>query len=514
MVERTAEISGRSALGRIEDALRQGRAQVDESDQSVSAIGQQLLVLQQARAQNFRQLAAVRVGKIAAGELDSRLQQTDKQVSALLQQREQAGLQLAAAISANQADIDARQQQRVALVEQLEQFIDAIDQAEAATQARLDKDAAYIAQREQAQQAEQVARHADEKATLSEQEQQEKGQAYRDDPLFSYLWKRHYGSKDYQANNLVRWLDGKVAALVGYADARVNYQRLLEIPLRLREHADEREAIASDAIDALKALDEQAREQDGIPALEQQRDAHQQALDNADADIDKLQTSAQQMLDQQGEQAAGRDPLTLKAINYLAAEYGRDKLQALRSEALATPFPEDDLVISRLYDHEEREQHLQASLRELRQAAERSHQRLRELEQVRADFKRQRFDRPGSTFADGATVALMLSNFLSGTLDRRGLWQVLQQQQRYQPRRSNPGFGSGGFGRGTVWRGGMSGSDVLGDILGGVARAGRRGRRGGFGGGLGGLGGLGGGLGGGRRSGGGGGGGFRTGGGF
>ena len=504
------ELSGRSVLGNIEGALQQQRARVDESDQSVSAINQQLLAVQQARTRNFSELAAVRVGKIAAGELSTRLQQSDQQVSALLQQREQAGLQLAADIKANHADSGAKQQRREELLDRLEQAIDAIDQAEASTQERLDQDTAYIAQRKLAGDAEQVARHADEKATLSEQEQQQKGQAYRDDPLFSYLWKRHYGSKDYQANNLIRWLDGKVAALVGFADARVNYRRLEEIPLRLREHADGREAIAEEEIAKLKTLDEQAREQDGIPALEAERDQHQQALDDCDAELAALEASAQQFLDQQGEQAAGKDPFTLKAINYLAAEYGRADLQALRSTALATPFPEDDLVISRLYDNEDREQQLQSSVRELRQAAERGHQRLRELEQLRGDFKRQRFDRSGSTFTDGATVALMLSNFLSGTLDRRGLWQMLREQQRYQPRRSDPGFGSGGFGRGTVWRGGMGGNDVLGDILGGVVRAGRRGGRGGFGGG---LGGLGGGLGGGGgRS--GGGGGFRTGGGF
>ncbi|MEN8762050.1 MAG: hypothetical protein ABF290_06405, partial [Thiogranum sp.] len=51
-------------------------------------------------------------------------------------------------------------------------------------------------------------------------------------------------------------------------------------------------------------------------------------------------------------------------------------------------------------------------------------------------------------------------NFLNGMLDRDSLWRVLEQQQRYRPRRTNPTFGSGGFGRGTVWggrRGGLGG---------------------------------------------------------
>jgi hypothetical protein len=95
----------------------------------------------------------------------------------------------------------------------------------------------------------------------------------------------------------------------------------------------------------------------------------------------------------------------------------------------------------------------------------------------------------------------MIANFVNGVLDRRTLWRVLEEQQRYQPQHSDPRFGSGGFGRGTVWGGG------LGDILGELERGGLGRGRGGFGGG------WGGGLGGGGRPGGGG-GAFRTGGGF
>jgi hypothetical protein len=79
-------------------------------------------------------------------------------------------------------------------------------------------------------------------------------------------------------------------------------------------------------------------------------------------------------------------------------------------------------------------------------------------------------------------------------LDREALMDVLDQQQRQQPRRADPTFGSGGFGRGTPWGGSAGG---LGGSLG--RGRGRLGGGGGFGGGFGS---------------GGSGGGFRTGGGF
>jgi hypothetical protein len=119
--------------------------------------------------------------------------------------------------------------------------------------------------------------------------------------------------------------------------------------------------------------------------------------------------------------------------------------------------------------------------------------RLSDLESVRTEFKRHRYDRSGSSFGDSAIVAMMLGNFVNGMLDRQGLWKVLQEQQRYRPRRSNPTFGSGGFGRGSPWGGGLGDLKDLGDIVGGLRGGnfgrggfGRRGRGGGFGGGGGG----------------------------
>jgi len=64
-----------------------------------------------------------------------------------------------------------------------------VDAAQARTQARLDADPSYQAQRGRAQEAERTARHAAEKARLSAEELSQKGESYRGDPLFMYLWQ-------------------------------------------------------------------------------------------------------------------------------------------------------------------------------------------------------------------------------------------------------------------------------------------------------------------------------------
>jgi hypothetical protein len=178
-------------------------------------------------------------------------------------------------------------------------------------------------------------------------------------------------------------------------------------------------------------------------------------------------------------------------VEYLATEFERDDLSEVRSDAMHTPYPEDDVIVSRMLQRDAERHQIKTTVQGLKDAVRQQQGRLADLENVRNDFKRHRYDRTGSVFSNDTMLPLLLGQFLGGMLDRGMLWRVLQEQQHYRPQRSDPTFGSGGFGRGTVWSGG------LGDIFGGL------GRGGGFGGGFGGGG-----------FGGGGGGGFRTGGGF
>jgi hypothetical protein len=83
-----------------------------------------------------------------------------------------------------------------------------------------------------------VTRNAQEKLAQAEADRDEKRRPYEADPMFMYLWRRRFGTRDYEAGNLVRYLDRKVAHLIGYEAARVNYTMLMELPDRMREHVE------------------------------------------------------------------------------------------------------------------------------------------------------------------------------------------------------------------------------------------------------------------------------------
>lgn len=473
-------ISGREALGSIDQTIGQARDQIATLQHEITEVTESLLAARKAQTDDYLALARVRVEQLADGpDVVEHVSETRHQVIALLARRDAAYDELRGRI-ANLVDaIRHLEARRTAQASVLDDAVAEVDQAEALLQAHLDQAPAYRAQRERAEVAERQAMHAQDKAERSAREREHKGEDYRNDPLFTYLWERDYGESGYAARGLTRWLDGKVARLIGYADARANYARLNEIPQRLAEHAGHLRELADAEFERLRELDEEARIADGVPALEQGVATEQANLDVIDEELAASTAQRQGLAREQTAFDSGRDEHTQAAIDYLANEYRREDLVALREQAIRTPYPEDDLVIARMLNREDEQARVEASIQGLREAIDQQQVRLLELESLRADFKRNRYDRSGSVFSNDSIIPVLLGQFLAGMLDRGMLWKVLREQQHYSPNHSDPGFGSGGFGRGTVWKGGLG---DLGDIIGGLGRGGFGGGRGGGGG--------------------------------
>jgi chromosome segregation ATPase len=446
--------TGRRALGTIQGALTQQQQRLDDVERRLSDTSRRLAEIDVGRGEAIEALARLRLEHLERDRATTRVADADARVLAMLERRQERIDALHADLERLAAEAASAEGERERLADALEDAEGTLDEAEAVTQSRLEADETYREARVAAQEAARTADHAAEKAAQSAEERSEKERAYHDDPLFMYLWRRRYGTNAYRAAAPIRWLDGKVARHVGYEGARLNFTRLQELPERLREHAERVAERAEAEHAALAALDRAARDADGVSALEAARDEAASSLAAADERLAVLaleRDAAHEALDRT---ARGEDDAYREALAFLASELGRDDLQALRRQALATPFPEDDAIVARLLDLERDRTTTEAALAELKEVAARNRERVRELERLRADYTRQRMDQPGSTFADGALVATVLAQFLQGAMTRDALWRVLEQQRRQAPQRSDPTFGSGGFGRGSPWSSG------------------------------------------------------------
>jgi hypothetical protein len=121
----------------------------------------------------------------------------------------------------------------------------------------------------------------------------------------------------------------------------------------------------------------------------------------------------------------------------------REPLPELMRQAERTPTAEDNVIVRRLADLEQSHGQVLSSLERAKQLHERNLDRVSQLEQVRGEFKRNRFDDVHSAFPDSAIVATMLNSFLRGLATSSELWNTIQRQQRYRKINSDPTFGSG-----------------------------------------------------------------------
>ena len=500
-------MTGRQVLQDIQKALGQEQQRLKDVDSRLSRNNDEVLQLDSRRATELQRLARLRLQFLSTGQVAGVPDDSDRTVLALIETRNQAYQQVQQRLSALEADAAVLEARAGELADERQRLTDAIGAAEEATQKRLEADLGYQAQLARAHETERVAAQADAKATQSEEELENKGAAYRADRLFMYLWERGHGTSAYRPGGglfgpLIRWLDDRVARLIGYADARPNFHRLQELPERLREHAERVEQRAEDEFEKLRQLDLQGRVDDGIPELETQLEEAQRALDELHEAQTALAGRNQEALAELGTFAQGTDTNYHKAVELLRSDLEGAPLQVLKSEALATPSPEDDVIVARLRDlNAERDRKAQTGA-ELKESASQHRKRLADLEKLRADYTRAGMDQPNSGFRDTQAISGGLNQFLTGLLTIEALWRLLNSQRVRTPTSSNPDFGSGGFGRGTVWGGGTSlprgrgsgwggtGADVAGDVigeilgglLGGLGGSGSSGSSGGFGG--------------------------------
>ncbi len=468
--------SGAEILHQIDGLLQPTRSKIHALNNSMIDIQGALAKLQQQELHKYRELADIRLELIEDNTLFGQLEHTDKQAKSLLEERQEEMRKLEQKLLDNQKNQDVLEQKRNKQLSEIKAFSEIVDKAEAATMARLEKDAAYIAQDEKTESALAVAERARHKTDIAEQDYQEKSKPYHNDKLFMYLWQRGYGTDKYHAGSLVRMLDGWVARLVKYQEARVNYTMLSDIPKRLDEHADNLEKAVQLESSRLDALELAAMEEDGVTVQQKKLDSMQEELRETDEEITQTEAEYNALTNEQQVFFNQADDLYRKATNLLVATFKQKDMRTLRRDVERTATADDDHIIveiTRLH-HIIAEQ--EDELLDYRNALSAENKRVQKLQGVRHKFKKKNYDSYSSFFKNSDHIIILLNSLLSNDISYSKFWKSLakfhihkKRRRRYSSSRrssgnwgsgswgggsSSGGFGGGGFGTGGSFGGG------------------------------------------------------------
>lgn len=434
------------------DALRKEEARLTEA---LNAVTQQTAAARSAETSALSDLARFRLkegGAAISGRLDQAAREADQAMAA--RKAEQATL--ATTRAAKLAVLEQHRSNAAALRADLDAVEDRIEALKEQIAARLAADPAHKALVEAEDRAVATAEAARRKAEQAEADRASKSKAYENDILFTYLWKRGFGTPQYAYGGLTRTLDRWVSNLIGYLEARPAYAMLTEIPVRLRAHAERvAEEVTAAAIAVDGSEDRALASVAGEDLAERERAlatgvaAQQEAIAPLEAEMAALDARAAAF-------AAGEDDHFKRAIEALARSIAGDEIRALRLEAERTPSPEDERFVERI-------ERARAEIARLVPEAAKAKAdlgvvatRRQELLRIAQDIRNRGWDNRGHSFDLGD----FLTGYLAGRISYGGLWGRIENTHRGSSSGWSGGWGGGGgfgggFGGGSRGGGGM-----------------------------------------------------------
>ncbi len=441
-------ITGRDTLAEINDHVLQAQSQIENADREMGNLTSRLSSLRIEEAEQFRQLARFRLDEINAGQMAARLDKAHHAVPALLDQHKQALAELENGLEHVKQSQQKLEQQRESQINARDKAVEALQQQIAKSKETLEQDEGYRRQREKAIRTAEVTGRAAEKASQSEADLASKGKPYQEDAIFMYLWQRRYMTPDYRANRIIRSLDGWVARLIDYGETRADYHMLNELPQRLREHADQAAEEAKRQQQALKMLERQAAEKDGIDTLQSRLEEAETLLQQVNDEIETHEKRYQELLGQKADFAAGKDKYTQKAVEVLVAQLEHEDTIELYRQAQATPRPEDDLIVMRLHKLQQERQETNELISQLKADRQQQRKALEELTKLRSKFRRSNYDAGHSSFPSNLGLGILLGEMLRGGRSSGSAWDKIGDSQRWDlPDIGGSGdSGGGGFG--------------------------------------------------------------------
>jgi hypothetical protein len=316
-------------------------------------------------------------------------------------------------------------------------------------QSMLEKDKEYQVELEKTRESKKISIEAENKADEAEQTRIIKGEPYEKDLLFSYLWRVKYGTSEYKERGLIKTLDSWVASLCDYEKHRVNYWTLLEIPKRLRLHAEVEKKAYHDNLERLSKIEHEYAQKVELSKYQEAEKKRQEIVDKIDDEILELEKKLNLAIEERQKFLEDKDKYAkeiIGKIDYLLRQMSLPDLNRLVKQTINK---KDDKLAQNLNLLKSRAIKMQEDIDKHRKLYDEKLSQLHEIERLRVRFKNSRYDDIRSGFRDKNVIQDMLGGLLGGIIQSDILWDTLRRSQVHIDTGSWPDFGSGGFTSGT-----------------------------------------------------------------
>jgi len=439
-------IKGIKTLEDIDGVLHTVRNEISRIDQEIDTLFEHSQENKQKQSETTEALAKIYFTEIEKkDESQGSTSSISVDVHALLKKRSSVYKKLLVDIKKNNTNLTSFESQRMEKHLLLDAAAKDVIAREHEVQTVLENDKDYQKQLAQTRAVQKISEEAENKAVEAEQTRIEKGYPYEGNVLFHYLWREKYGTSEYEGKRLIKVLDGWVASLSDYEKHRVNYWTLLEIPKRLRLHANEEKEIYNKELSTLSKVEHTHAEKMELGILQAKEKSRQVEVDKLDDKIVTLEKALEKVLDERQKHLEDNDTYAkeiIAKINTLLQTMSLPELQGLVKQTINK---EDDRLVEKLNQLKDIEIKMQNDIDKHRTRYDEKMKQLHKVERLRVKFKSSRYDDIRSGFNNGSVIQDMIGGLLGGLAQSDILWDTLRRSQRHVDTGSWPDFGSGGF---------------------------------------------------------------------
>ncbi len=428
--------TGRQALNSIETAISDVQKSVQRIQNELKAAHDKKARLLRARVQAFRELAEFKVRAALYDDVISEADNLSRQVAAMLEARNQTIATIKTQLTGAKEERSRTLHAHEKLLQQIGKAEEKLDSYAKRAEKILLKEDGYTNLKADFERLETTCAKAEAKAEQAELDMKDKGDIYRSDTLFMYLWNRKYGSKDYFANTMgiIEYFDKKVADLINYYGARANYSVLMQIPDKLNDFTERLQLQIKETgarLDKMRL--DKITELAGDNLTDELTELRREEL-NLNLQLQKCDATISDTMAQLNHFSEGRDYSFKKAIEVAAETLEHHDFSDLLHEARQTDDPEDDRILERLQNIEKQSDQLEKSISSQKEDLERLFERKQDLVSLSSDFRRKRYDDPGSEFSDNGNLNNLMNELMKGAITAAHYWAQAQRYQRWRPR--------------------------------------------------------------------------------
>jgi len=458
-------IRGRDVLYKIDGAIKDARTRLAGVNNSAQEVDHELLRVRRQEVSLFEKISKQRLVSLGDGEAGvDELGKIDKKASDLIAEHDAHISTLEDKMNAAAIHLEDCEDARVVGADALQEATLNHEEASKETREKLETDANYQALAKALEKANAIVDHAASKREVAVNDRTEKGKPYEADPLFQYLWLRQYGANAYKANPITRMLDNWVARLVDYRDARLNYERLVELPQRLSEHVLYVEEKANILSDQVEDYERRALEREGVTAFRDLVAQKRIELDGLDKNIERAEERLHHCQEVLSLARNGEEGPLFEALKLLTDVISDKSIPDLKILAAETLTPVDDEHVEALAALRLERFALEEDQKSFKKRVRTGGRYLSDLQDLRRRFKQVRYDSHQSHFKNDNLIGLLLTDFQHGSIDIHEVWHKLDRSHQLRRKDWEDDFG------GDDWRGGFG---LPGDVS---TRSGKRSR--------------------------------------